>query len=74
MKNELILEAILTIIPITAFADAPYRNDYDGDGQLTESDIDAMCDEDYVDEEYKDKQNCKKLYNWIEDDPDFEYD
>ena len=68
MKNELILTAILlTIIPMTAFADAPYWNDYDGDGQLSESDVDAMCDEDYVDEEYKDKQNCKKLYNWIED-------
>ena len=58
---------LLTIIPMTAFADAPYWNDYDRDGQLTEADVDAMCDEDYVDEEYKDKQNCKKLYNWIED-------
>ena len=27
---------------MTAFADAPYWNDYDGDGQLTESDVDAM--------------------------------
>ena len=37
-------------------------HDYDNDGYLTEYHVDLMYDDNYVDEQYKNRENCKKAY------------
>ena len=48
------------------YSDGNDWTDFDGDGSLTEYDVDRMCDEDYVDEDEKDEKACKAMYEEIE--------
>lgn len=49
------------------YSDGDDWTDFDGDGQLTEYDVDRMCDNNYVEEEYKDEKKCKAMYKEIEE-------
>ena len=49
-----------------------YWYDYDGNGGLNEFDVDYMCNADYIYEDKRDEENCKKAYEWIERTYDYE--